>query len=68
MKLYLDYKDVVKILGVSKNNAYDIIKEMRKDSEFENTFQGKTIKGLVIPSKIFVKYFPNTRKLIKELQ
>lgn len=67
MKPYLDYKDIMKVTGLSKNNSYQIIKQLRKESEWEDTFEGRFISGIVIPSKIFVKYFPNSRKKVREL-
>lgn len=67
MKPYLDYKDVMEVTGLSKNNAYQIIKQIREESGWNETYEGKWILGLVVPSKIFVKYFPSSRAKVKEL-
>ena len=67
MKSYLDYKDIIKILGVSKNNAYEIIENLKVESGWGDTFEGKNIRGKIIPSKVFVKYFPSHRKNVKEI-
>lgn len=65
VKPYLDYKDISELLKRSKAKAYEVIKELRKETEWEETYESKW-KGIVIPTDLFLKYFPSCRKALKK--
>lgn len=65
VKPYLDYKDISELLKCSKAKAYEVIKELRKETEWEETYESKW-KGIVIPKDLFLKYFPSCRKALKK--
>lgn len=65
VKPYLDYKDVMSLFECSKVKAYQIIKELREKTEWEETYESKW-KGIVIPTDLFLKYFPSCRKALKK--
>lgn len=67
MKAYLDVHDVMNVTGNSKNKCYEILHFLRKDTDWENTYEGKFINGIVIPTNIFIEYFPNAKKSIHDL-
>lgn len=62
---YLGYKEIMELLKCSKGKAYEVIKELRKETEWEETYESKW-KGIVIPTDIFLKYFPSCRKALKK--
>lgn len=65
VKPYLDYKDISELLKCSKAKAYEVIKELRKETEWEETYESKW-KGIVIPTDLFLKYFLSCRKALKK--
>lgn len=65
VKPYLDYKDISELLKCSKAKAYEVIKELIKETEWEETYESKW-KGIVIPTDLFLKYFPSCRKALKK--
>lgn len=65
VKPYLDYKDISELLKCSKAKAYEVIKELRKETEWEETYESKW-KGIVILTDLFLKYFPSCRKALKK--
>lgn len=65
---YLGYKEVQQILGCSRDNAYNVIKELREKTKWCDTYECRKLKRTVIPKQIFLKYFPSCKQAIKEIE
>ena len=55
----ITYKDVMFLLGCGQCKAYEIIKGLREESKYDEFAYKNHITGLVIPSKLFIKKYPN---------
>lgn len=64
---YIGYMEVRKLLGCSKKRAYEVILELREKSKWNETFECQSIRQIVIPKKIFLKFYPSCREEIKKL-
>ena len=53
------------LLKCSKVKANQVIKELREKTEWGETYESKW-KGIVIPTDLFLKYFPSCRKALKK--
>lgn len=71
MKSYLNVYDVMKINGVSKSKAYHILRTLRAEKvegmAFQDTYESKLIGKAVIPSKIYLEFFPNATGNVRAL-
>lgn len=72
MKSYLNVHDIMEINGVSKSKAYQILRRVRAEKQedgiaFEDTYESRLIGKAVIPSKIYLKYFPHASASIRHL-
>ncbi len=71
MKSYLNVYDVMKINGVSKPKAYHILRTLRAEKvegvAFQDTYESKLIGKAVIPSKIYLEFFPNATGNVRAL-
>lgn len=65
-KPYLGYADVMNLIQCSKKRAYDILDELRTKTGWGDTYEAKHKYQIVIPTDIFLKYFPSCRKALKK--
>lgn len=63
---YLGYKEVMELMKCSKGKAYEVILELRTLSGWSDTYECKHLSRIVIPKSVFLKYYPNLKKAIRE--
>lgn len=63
---YLGYKEVMNLLRCSKGRAYEIILELRNDSGWVETYECKHQNRINIPKKIFARYYPAYKWVLKK--
>ncbi len=67
MNSLVDYKDLQK-LGFSKKTSYDILKQVQESDEYKKTLLANVIKGVKVPTTLFIKKYPELRKEILEMK
>ncbi len=71
MKSYLNVNDIMKINSVSRSKAYKILRTLRAEKQdgvaFQDTYESKLIGKAVIPSKIYLNFFPHASGSIRAL-
>lgn len=71
MKSYLNVHDIMAINNVSKSKAYHILRTLRAEKvegvAFRDTYESKLIGKSVIPSKIYLEFFPNAAGNVRVL-
>jgi len=71
MKSYLNVHDIMAINGVSKSKAYHILRTLRAEKRdgvaFQDTYESRLIGKSVIPSKIYLDFFPHASSSIRAL-
>ncbi len=65
-KPYLGYADVMELYKCSKGMAYEILLDLRTKTGWADTYEAKHKSQIVIPTEIFLKYFPSCRKALKK--
>lgn len=68
LKTYMDYKDIMKILGVGKNKAYEILDELMKievnGTPYKDTYESVSKGKKDIPTKLFLKKYPHCKNCV----
>ncbi len=67
MRSFVDYKDLQE-LGFSKKASYDILKQITESDEYRKSLLASVVKGVKVPTTMFVKKYPELKKEILEMK
>lgn len=63
MKVLLGYRDIME-LGVSKKTAYKMLKLICETDAYKKPNLAKVIDSKKVPTKLFVKMFPEFKEVV----
>ena len=63
MKVLLGYRDIME-LGVSKKTAYKMLKLICETDAYKKSNLAKVIDSKKVPTKLFVKMFPEFKEVV----